>query len=95
MKRKVEFIIESFSVGGAERALVDIVNHLDLNKFNITIFSFYKHSVNLAYPFEIPRSELREGVRFKYLVNNYNKLIYRIFGYLINHYSTQVFRFFL
>ena len=95
MKRKVAFIIESFSVGGAERALVDIVNHLDLNKFNITIFSFYKHSVNLAYPFEIPRSELREGVRFKYLVDNHNKLIYRIFNYLLNHYPTLVFRWFI
>lgn len=89
------FIIESFSVGGAERALVDIVNHLDPDKFDITILSLFKHSVNSAYPFEIPRSELRKGIRFKYLVNNHNKLIYRIFNYLLNHYPACVFRWFV
>lgn len=93
--RSVVFIIESFSVGGAERALVDIVNHLDPAKFDITILSLFKHSVNSAYPFEISGSELREDIRFRYLVNNRNRLIYKIFNYLLNHCPASVFRWFV
>ena len=45
MKKKIIFIIESFIVGGAEKMLIDIVNHLDPDLYDITVCSIYKYSV--------------------------------------------------
>ena len=55
-KKKVIFIIESFILGGAERVLVNIANHLDPKEFDITVCSIFKKSVfnNYKPPINIP-----------------------------------------
>ena len=69
MKKKLLFIIESFAQGGAERALLDIVNHLDSGKFDITIISLFRYSVFANYKSMI-KIDLKPGIRYRYLVDN-------------------------
>lgn len=38
MKKRILFVIMNLQGGGAEKVLVDLVNNLDLNKFEVTIF---------------------------------------------------------
>ena len=41
MKRKVMFLIYSLCGGGAERVLVETVNHLDPEKYDITLQALF------------------------------------------------------
>ena len=81
-KKRILFIIESFILGGAERVLVDIVNHLDQNKFEITVFSIFKKSVYRNYNTEID-NPFKQHIHYKWLVNNGNQLLYRVFSFLL------------
>ena len=45
--KKVMFMIESMIVGGAEKALINIANNLDKNKYDVTVLSMYKLSNHL------------------------------------------------
>lgn len=40
-KRKILFLLEAFDKGGIEKVTLDIVNHLDPNKYDITIQAFW------------------------------------------------------
>lgn len=82
IKRKVIFIIESFILGGAERVLVDIANHLDSQKFDITICSIFKRSVYKNYQATI-ENPFNPHVHYRWLVNNEYQWLYRIFNYLL------------
>lgn len=81
--KKVMFMIESMVVGGAEKALIDLVNNLDPKKYDVTVIYIFKHSVypNYSYKFK----QLFNGnINLKYLINNSNKLKYRCFNFLYN-----------
>ena len=39
MKKKVLFLIHTLQVGGAEKVLVNLVNKMDKNKFDITVMT--------------------------------------------------------
>ena len=56
-KTKVLFLIHTLQIGGAERVLVDLVNRLDKNKFDITVMTV----VNVG----VLKSELNLGVRYR------------------------------
>lgn len=91
MKKKIIFIIESFIVGGAEKILIDIVNHLDSNLFDITVCSIYKYSVYPNYEryFDQP---FKEHVHYKYIVNNHKRLYYRLSAYTLNHFPALFYK---
>ena len=40
-KKKLLFLLEAFDKGGIEKVTLDIVNHLDPNKYDITIQTFW------------------------------------------------------
>lgn len=48
-KVKVLFLIHTLGAGGAERALVNLVNHMDEQKYDITIETMFGDGVNLNY----------------------------------------------
>lgn len=82
-KKRILFLIESFIVGGAERVLIDIVNNLDADKYDITVCSVYKHSVYKGYDktFDNP---FKKHIHYKYVINNQIGWLYLLFNYLLN-----------
>ena len=91
MKKKVLFIIESFALGGAERALLDIVDNIDTDKFDVSIVSLYKHSVYARYK-DMINVELKPEIKCRYLVNNHVKWLYIPFNYLLNKVPSLLYR---
>ena len=81
-KKKIFFLIESFIVGGAEKVLIDIVNNLDANKYDITVCSVFKYSIYKGYnnTFEKP---FNANIKYRYLINNKLRWLYIIFNYLL------------
>lgn len=81
-KKKLLFLIESFIVGGAEKVLIDIVNHLDKNKFDITVCCIFKKSVYKGYDSQFKVSFFPH-VHYKYLINNEIGWLYKGFNFLL------------
>lgn len=88
MKKKIAFYIESMVVGGAEKVLIDLVNNLDSAKYDVTVVSIFKKSVYSGYKFKFKES-FASNIKFKYLINNENKIIYYLFNFLYNKLSKQ------
>lgn len=55
--KKVLFLIHDLGQGGAERVLVNLVNHMDHEKFDITVMALFRHGENIKL--------LSDKVRFK------------------------------
>lgn len=83
MKRKVLFLIESFIVGGAERVLLNLVNAMDKERFDVTVMAVFKQSVYNGYNCQFSDT-LDPSVHYKYLIDNSNKWKYRLFNIAFN-----------
>ena len=83
MKRKILFLIESFIVGGAERVLLNLVNAMDKERFDVTVMSVFKQSVYDGYDCQFTDA-LDSNVHYKYLVDNSSKWKYRLFNVAFN-----------
>lgn len=83
MKRKVLFLIESFIVGGAERVLLNLVNAMDMERFDVTVMAVFKQSVYEGYNCQFSDA-LDPAVHYKYLVDNSSKWKYRLFNIAFN-----------
>ena len=46
MKKKILFLIHDLGQGGAEKVLVNLVNHMDLTKFEISVITLFGDGVN-------------------------------------------------
>lgn len=90
MKKKVAFYIESMVVGGAEKVLIDLVNNLDTQKYEVTIIALFKKSVYSDYSFNFEDS-FKPHVRYKYLIDNTNVIQYRLFNFLYAHIPKRTF----
>ena len=44
--RKILFMIHDLSVGGAEKVLVNLVNNMDHEKFDVTVLALFDEGVN-------------------------------------------------
>ncbi|MGM7721175.1 glycosyltransferase [Metabacillus sp. Hm71] len=84
MKKKIAFYIESMVVGGAEKVLIDLVNNLNPDKYEVTVITLFKKSVYSNYYFQF-EEEFKCHVQYKYLIDNTNMLVYRLFNYLYAH----------
>ncbi|MBO1512370.1 glycosyltransferase [Metabacillus bambusae] len=84
MKKRVAFYIESMVVGGAEKVLIDLVNNLNPDKYEVTVITLFKKSIYSDYYFQF-EEEFRHHVQYKHLIDNTNKLRYQLFNYLYAH----------
>lgn len=77
--KDILFLIGSLSGGGAERILVDTVNNLDKNDYNITVQTIFNEGVHI--------SELNNNIKYKTILNIDNvicrKIIYKLFIYMM------------
>lgn len=56
---KILFMIHDLSVGGAEKVLVNLLNNMDCDKFDITLIALFGGGVNEQY--------LKEHIRYRYI----------------------------
>ena len=48
-KKKLLFLIPNLQGGGAERVLVNLLNSMDVNKFDITVQTLFRAGVNAEF----------------------------------------------
>lgn len=70
MKKKILFLIESFAGGGVEKVFIDLINNMDISKYDITVMSIWDYGVR--------KKDLRKDVKYKSIFPNI-KGISRIF----------------
>ena len=46
LKKQVLFVIHDLHLGGAEKVLVNLVNHMDRSKFDVTVLALFGGGVN-------------------------------------------------
>lgn len=70
MKKKILFLIESFAGGGVEKVFIDLINNMDINKYDVTVISIWDYGVR--------KKDLRKDVKYKSIFPNI-KGISRVF----------------
>ena len=78
--KKILFLIHDLSVGGAEKVLVNLVNNMDLNKFDITVIALFGGGVNEKF--------LKSNIHYKYVFKKVfpaNSKIMKLFSPQILH----------
>lgn len=80
MKRKVKvlFFIESLAGGGAEKVLYTIANHINKDKFDVTVVTVVADGVY--------SERIRRYVKYKPLIKTHNKFLYKVLYHLIYFY---------
>lgn len=62
MKKKILFLIESFAGGGVEKVFIDLINNMDISKYDITVMSIWDYGVR--------KKDLRRDVKYKSIFPN-------------------------
>ncbi|TJX13959.1 glycosyltransferase [Tissierella creatinini] len=75
-KKNILFMIPTLECGGAEKALVSLVNNLDFNKYSITVQTIINTGLYI--------SELDKRINYKSIIKMKNKLFSLVFSYLIH-----------
>lgn len=57
--KKILFFIDTLGYGGAEKVLVNLVNRLDKNKYDITLMTIFDDDINRKY--------LNDDIKYKYI----------------------------
>lgn len=70
MKKKILFLIESFAGGGVEKVFIDLINNMDISKYDITVMSIWDYGVR--------KKDLRKDIKYKSIFPNI-KGISRVF----------------
>lgn len=95
-KTKILFFINTLNFGGAEKVLVNLVNHMDPAKFNITVKTVINSGIyrkqlspHIRYQSIFPQNKLFSYVFSKFLAGKLNsKRFYR--RYVADDYDTEV-----
>lgn len=90
--KKVLFFIPTLGHGGAERVLVNLVNHMDQTKFDITVQTMFDVGIY--------KNQLKKGIRYKGGLKHYfrgNTVVFKLFSpkflfkkYIKEHYDIIV-----
>ena len=62
MKKKILFLVESFAGGGVEKVFIDLINNMDISKYDITVMSIWDYGVR--------KKDLRKDVKYKSIFPN-------------------------
>ena len=62
MRKKVLFLLESFVGGGVEKVFIDLINHMDVDKYDITVMSIWDYGIR--------KKELRGDIKYKSIFPN-------------------------
>lgn len=62
LKKKILFLLESFVGGGVEKVFIDLINHLDIDKYDITVMSIWDYGIR--------KKDLRSDIKYKSIFPN-------------------------
>ena len=62
MKKKILFLIESFAGGGVEKVFIDLINNMNISKYDITVMSIWDYGIR--------KKNLRKDVKYKSIFPN-------------------------
>ncbi len=82
--KKILFMINTLGGGGAEKVIVDLLNRLDKNKYNITLLT-----VNAG----VHAKQLSSGIHYRCLVKNKTSFLGNLTTKIIYHLPYRFFRF--
>lgn len=88
-KIKVLFLIESMIAGGAERALICLVNAMPYDDFEITLCSMFKKSVYEGYEKKF-EDKINDNVKQIYLFDNTKKFKSVFWNFILNRVSNKL-----
>lgn len=82
MQKRILFFITSLAGGGAEKVLVNMVNHLDKTKFKVTVQTLFDVGIN--------KKNLSNDIEYKYVYKHLfrgNTLLFKLFSpsFLFKH----------
>lgn len=75
MQKRILFFITSLAGGGAEKVLVNMVNHLDRTKFNVTVQTLFDVGIN--------KKNLSNDIEYKYVFKHIfrgNTILFKLFS---------------
>ena len=75
MKKKILFMIPNLMYGGAEKVLVNLVNNMDKNVFDITVMCLFDKGINKQF--------LKDHIHYKYCLKKMirgNSHLFKIFS---------------
>lgn len=84
MKKKVLFLITTLNNGGAEKALVDIVNALPESEYDITIQTIIDGGPQL--------NRVKNGINYKQIYNIKNKVLSKIINEIIKFFPRLIYK---
>lgn len=87
-KKKIAFYIESMIVGGAEKVLIDLVNNLNADKFEIWVIAVFKKSVYSDYEFQFS-DQFNSNINYTFLIDNTIQWKYKAFNFLFNNFNKK------
>lgn len=79
MKERILILIPTLSIGGAETVLINFINSIDYNKYDVTLF--------LVVDKGPLREKLPKNISYKYLSKNY--FLFRVICYLYAKYNMR------
>ena len=93
--KKVVFLIESFSLGGAEKVLVDIANNLNVGAYQVSVCALFRESVyGKRYPYKM-KLPFNGNIRFHYLFDNRSRWISLLANFCLSRFPAKVYGFFI
>ena len=93
--KKVVFLIESFTLGGAEKVLTDIVREIDGERFQVTVCALFKESVYGGhYPYKM-KLPFNGTIRFRYLFDNRSRWVSLLANFCLSRFPAKVYEFFI
>lgn len=72
MKKKLLFLIHALNPAGAQRVLLEMVNNLDFDRFDVTVQTIYDHGALIA--------QLDPRIRYRSMIRNRHPLLKRLRG---------------
>lgn len=87
--KKVLFLIACMSIGGAEKVLVDLVNNLDSNKYDVTVMTVYKKNIYDKNYIKV-EDYFNKNIKLKYMCDNSSDIMYRLFNISLNRINNKI-----
>lgn len=92
MKTKILFIHSNLGGGGAEKALLEVLNHIDYNRYDVTLFLLYRKGIFIE---KVPPQVRFMSEQFgRYFPGRIGKLVIRLGlrNFLLYYYAKRIFK---